>query len=182
MLSDQTIRKLPVDVGGSTMDGVPERGAADGLSSYGAVSVMIRLFSKLSTRTIGALVLAVALAIALFVIFGVDKGPNGSIQRPVDARGAMHIAAGTHAVAPAAAAIPPSTNFEVAIQLAAAKVNAKPQPPFETRTSWEGMSFAEAAAAFAAAASAANVEISVASPFGALEPGQQKEPVPRWGA
>jgi hypothetical protein len=135
---------------------------------------MIKLFSKLSTRTIGRLMLSVAVMATLFWIFGAEKRPKEILHWSEGATGAMHIAPGSNAVAPAEAAVPPSANFEVAIQLVAAKVNAKPLPPFETRTSWEGMSFSEAAAAFATAASAANVEISVASPFGALELGQQK--------
>ena len=118
--------------------------------------------------------LSVAVMATLFWIFGAEKRPKESLHWPEGATGAMHIAPGSNAVAPAEAAVPPSANFEVAIQLVAAKVNAKPLPPFETQKSWEGMSLSEAAAAFATAASAVNVEISVASPFGALEPEQQK--------
>ena len=135
---------------------------------------MIKLFSKLSNPTIGRVMLSVTVAATLFWIFGAEKGPKESLHWPQGAAGAIHIAPGSNAVPPAEAAVPPSANFEVAIQLVAAKVNAKPLPPFETQKSWEGMSLSEAAAAFATAASAVNVEISVASPFGALEPEQQK--------
>ena len=131
---------------------------------------MINLFSKLSTRMIGGLVLSVALAVVLFWLFGAYKSPKGSLHRPEGATGAMPVAPGSNAVAPAAGVLPPSANLDGAIQRIAAKVNANPLPPLKTRTSWQGMSFTEADAAFAAAASAANVKTSVVSPFGALEP------------